>query len=752
MRLLLLARWDLAISRLVPELLGHLTVIRGDALRLSDSEAASLILIHAQSRAAAIRQVIMERAHGWCAAVVLAARAGALARDEAEFVRAFRSSSMEVTGLVAQEVFAGLQPRERHLLLCTAMEGVVTVASATELTRDPRAGEVLSALERTGFLVYRVSEGPFPEDDSSVATRFRLHPLMAELARRRLAAGGVDVQLARSTVLRAVRLQLGQGQVEAGLRRLLAIGDHEAAAEVVATHGPQVLALEDGRILDQLVAHSGGAVDEQPHAWATIACAMRLRGERASAVHWAERLLAHDAAHPGSISPLHTTCVRLLLARLGAQSGESALEHARTVIADDATHPAHEHFLPLVLLEMGVIENWAGDLKHAEEHLNRAVLECQAAQLDSLAHEARSHLALTEFMASRDRAAHDLAEQVLSGVALTGEPDSPVAARAEVVRALVRLQSLPRPDADGEEPKSAERPAAAVVGELINSAVVDDLAGRFWRRMLLARTALLQGSIADAQSFLQRSPESLGLPQHLKRGFLVEQARLSILTLDQEHLREASRDFRRGGATGESLWAEAALADLQGDVRRAADLYEAASRSVTVRQPSVRETSMVCAAQLYHYRGDQDRARSLLEAALVLAEQRGDVTPFLGWSTHGTAVGSLLKDLHRTRTTWTRDLSAACASSAGIAASMRPRVATAQELGSVDELVVAPSLSPREQEVLGELARGATYADIARNLFVSENTVKTHVSNVYVKLSAKRRSEALATARKLNLL
>jgi DNA-binding NarL/FixJ family response regulator len=65
---------------------------------------------------------------------------------------------------------------------------------------------------------------------------------------------------------------------------------------------------------------------------------------------------------------------------------------------------------------------------------------------------------------------------------------------------------------------------------------------------------------------------------------------------------------------------------------------------------------------------------------------------------------------------------------------------------------VAPVLSPRERDVLYELARGSTYADIAANLFVSENTVKTHVSSLYGKLSVNRRSAALAAARSMHLL
>ena len=88
----------------------------------------------------------------------------------------------------------------------------------------------------------------------------------------------------------------------------------------------------------------------------------------------------------------------------------------------------------------------------------------------------------------------------------------------------------------------------------------------------------------------------------------------------------------------------------------------------------------------------------------------------------------------------------------GIATIYAPTTATPRELLTSIEPVVRPTLSPREREVLNELARGATYADIAANLFVSENTIKTHVSSLYGKLSVSRRSEALAVARNLHLL
>jgi DNA-binding NarL/FixJ family response regulator len=87
-----------------------------------------------------------------------------------------------------------------------------------------------------------------------------------------------------------------------------------------------------------------------------------------------------------------------------------------------------------------------------------------------------------------------------------------------------------------------------------------------------------------------------------------------------------------------------------------------------------------------------------------------------------------------------------------MAATLGPWTPTLEERRAAPDLVVPPALSPRERDVLHELARGATYADIAAHLYVSENTVKTHVSSLYGKLGVSRRSEALAVARKVALL
>ena len=61
-------------------------------------------------------------------------------------------------------------------------------------------------------------------------------------------------------------------------------------------------------------------------------------------------------------------------------------------------------------------------------------------------------------------------------------------------------------------------------------------------------------------------------------------------------------------------------------------------------------------------------------------------------------------------------------------------------------------LSERELEVLALLASGRTNAEIARDLYVAMGTVKSHTSNIYRKLGAKNRADALARSRELRLL
>ena len=61
-------------------------------------------------------------------------------------------------------------------------------------------------------------------------------------------------------------------------------------------------------------------------------------------------------------------------------------------------------------------------------------------------------------------------------------------------------------------------------------------------------------------------------------------------------------------------------------------------------------------------------------------------------------------------------------------------------------------ISKREYEVLELMAQGLSNQEIADKLFVSLNTIKTHTSNLFLKLEAKRRTQAIQKAKELSLI
>ena len=66
--------------------------------------------------------------------------------------------------------------------------------------------------------------------------------------------------------------------------------------------------------------------------------------------------------------------------------------------------------------------------------------------------------------------------------------------------------------------------------------------------------------------------------------------------------------------------------------------------------------------------------------------------------------------------------------------------------------VTAAGVSPRELEILRLMATGLSNVEIAQQLVVTHTTIKTHVNNLYRKLDARNRVEALARARQIGLL
>jgi LuxR family maltose regulon positive regulatory protein len=143
--------------------------------------------------------------------------------------------------------------------------------------------------------------------------------------------------------------------------------------------------------------------------------------------------------------------------------------------------------------------------------------------------------------------------------------------------------------------------------------------------------------------------------------------------------------------------------------------------------------------------GQQSEAMVPLARALALAKATGQVLSFLE---HGPPLVALLRESVR------RDVEAGYARQLLSAFESRGRAAkrqVPQGRPSAQAALVEP-LSARETEVLWLLRTSLSMPEIARELYVSANTIRSHAKHIYAKLDVHSRSEAVERAEELGLL
>jgi LuxR family maltose regulon positive regulatory protein len=170
-----------------------------------------------------------------------------------------------------------------------------------------------------------------------------------------------------------------------------------------------------------------------------------------------------------------------------------------------------------------------------------------------------------------------------------------------------------------------------------------------------------------------------------------------------------------------------------GDPAGAVDVLQEI-RSSAIVSPFTHVEAHLLAGTGYLLLGDRDAAVAAAEEALSVAEPDRLIFPFALTDAaelldtlpgHRTAHGALLADI--------LDV-------------LRGGPAPSLDRDHCDEL------SPSELRVLRYLPTNLTRPDIARELYVSINTVNTHIRNIYSKLGARDRSSAVVRARELRLL
>ncbi|MBE7554870.1 MAG: hypothetical protein HS126_27790 [Anaerolineales bacterium] len=182
----------------------------------------------------------------------------------------------------------------------------------------------------------------------------------------------------------------------------------------------------------------------------------------------------------------------------------------------------------------------------------------------------------------------------------------------------------------------------------------------------------------------------------------------------------------------QSKWAEAAA--LLERLRQAASASDRLGRVLEV---------LVLEALAYQTQNDPDQALVCLEQALTLAEPEGYMRIFLD---EGQPMIALL-------TTATSRLPAPHqAYIESLLAAFRREQAKSLHPSSLSLQPLIEPLSERELEILRLIAAGMSNGEIAQKLVVTVGTVKWHLNNVYGKLDARSRTQAVAKARELGLL
>jgi len=146
--------------------------------------------------------------------------------------------------------------------------------------------------------------------------------------------------------------------------------------------------------------------------------------------------------------------------------------------------------------------------------------------------------------------------------------------------------------------------------------------------------------------------------------------------------------------------------------------------------------------------GDDGRAGQLVSQATALAEAEGLIRRFRDAppQVRGLVRGLLDEPADESVSDRASPFFLGELASALSVNSARPVEASRSQGGLVDPL------TDRELDVLGLLVAGGSYTDIGAELFVSRNTIKSHVRHVYTKLGVGSRSEAASEAARLGLV
>ncbi len=397
----------------------------------------------------------------------------------------------------------------------------------------------------------------------------------------------------------------------------------------------------------------------------------------------------------------------LALAQLFRARARGDAEGARTAV-DQPAAPADAAGRAIVLAHLGAVEFASGDPRAASEALEAGIAMARELQSETLLVACLGRAAALEVVEGRLSRAEGAAHSALAVV--EGRSGRWSAGAAWACAALAAVHWL-RGEADQAEAR-ADLGAAAAHGS------GDRLAARAVRAVR-GHLAIARGDIAGGRASLATA----GL--HAENGAGILSGWLDAL---------GPRPIDVDAPAGARETVEAALARLdRGDPLSAVRRVEPLLDPTAAVHPTLRLHCRLVAAVAAQAGGRPTAASDHLERALALASVEGCRQPF---ARAGLGLQPLLERHLTLPTAW-----------GPLAAELLASLAGTDPAAALTE-----PLSDRERDVLRLLPTLLRTPDIAGELFVSVNTVKTHVKSIYRKLDVSSRRDAVARARKLRLI
>lgn len=721
LRLLLTTRNDAPLLLAPLRIAGELTEIRAAELAFTAGEAAALLAGHGLVLPDADLAVLQACTEGWAAGLRLAALSLQGHPDPRGFIAQFSGSSRAVADYLLEEVLGRLPEDLRAFLLHTSVVERLSGGLADALTGRADGAQTLAELERVNAFVVALDQE---------RSWYRYHQLLAELLRAELHASAA--RLVPELHRRAAGWYQEHGFPVEAARHALAAGQWTQAAELLAR-------LWRSLVLDGEMMMLGGLVDQFPAS--VIAADAELLAVRAAwrlgAGDWggadadlrlAEQVAADLPQQRRARFGITLATVSLYRARLRGDL-DAAVLAAQEMLAPWGAGPADlvgdDDMGALALLNLGIAECWTGATAAAANHLRDGLATARRADRDCLVVGFLSHLAAIT-AGSRPREGVRLAREALQLAERRGWSQNLSVACAYLVLGGAHFDWGDLAAADRYlDLAVACRPEPAIsVAIDLTRAVVSHARGDTPAGLELLRAA---------QQGLQR----LHGPHALTASLWEWEARLLASTGRTEQARALLQPSGNGPRS--SVATLAALAELQlaeGDAAGAlATLRPCLDGSASPLFAYQTLETLLLDAVARQRLGDHDGAAASVERALRIAEPEGYRQVF--WNL-GVEVRALLMR-QRDRGSGHPQLLAELLETQAFAAP--PSAASPVE-----------PLTDRERTVLRYLSSELSTRQIADELYVSVNTVRSHVRSVYRKLDASRRGDAVRRARHLRLL